>query len=61
VVVPHVNAAEAALVTDCEVIAARHIREVCAHFGGASRLGRYRAEALSFIPTALADLCDVRG
>jgi magnesium chelatase family protein len=61
VVVPHINAAEAALVKDCEVIAARHILEVCAHFGGASRLGRYRAEPLSPVPTVLADLCDVRG
>jgi magnesium chelatase family protein len=61
VVVPHINAAEAALVKDCEVIAARHILEVCAHFGGASRLRRYRAEPLSPVPTVLPDLCDVRG
>jgi magnesium chelatase family protein len=60
VVVPHINAAEAALVKDCEVIAARDILEVCA-FGGASRLGRYRAEPLSPVPTVLPDLCDVRG
>jgi magnesium chelatase family protein len=33
-IVPHINAAEAALVRDCEVIAARHILEVCSHFGG---------------------------
>jgi len=31
VIVPHINAAEAALVKNCEVIAARHILEVCAH------------------------------
>jgi magnesium chelatase family protein len=61
VVVPHINAAEAALVKDCEVIAARHILEVCAHFGGARRLRRYRAEPLSPVPTVLPDLCDVRG
>ena len=61
VVVPLINAAEAALVKDCQVIAARHILEVCAHFGGASRLGRYLAEPLSSVPTVLPDLCDVRG
>ena len=61
VVVPHINAAEAALVKDCEVIAARHILEVCAHFGGARRLGHYRAEPPSVVPTVLPDLCDVRG
>src|ERR1017187_6441493 len=55
VVVPHINAAEAALVKDCEVIAARHILEVCAHFGGAGRLGHYRAEPLSVAPTVLPD------
>ena len=61
VVVPHINAAEAALVKDCEVIAARHILEVCAHFGGAGRLRHYRAEPFSVAPTVLPDLCDVRG
>jgi magnesium chelatase family protein len=61
VVVPYINAAEAALVKDCEVIAARHILEVCAHFGGAGRLGRYRAEPLSLAPTVLPDLYDVCG
>jgi magnesium chelatase family protein len=61
VIVPHINAAEAALVKDCEVIAARHILEVCAHFGGAGRLGLYRAEPPSLTPTVLPDLCDVRG
>ena len=61
VVVPQINAAEAALVRDCEVLAARHFLEVCAHFGGANRLGRYRAESLSSVPTALPDLSDVRG
>jgi magnesium chelatase family protein len=61
VIVPHVNAAEAALVKDCEVIAARHILEVCAHFGGAGSLQLYHAEPLSVAPVALPDLCDVRG
>jgi magnesium chelatase family protein len=62
VVVPHINAAEAALVKDCEVIAARHILEVCAHFGGAGRLGHYRAEPLAVAPpTVLSDLRDVGG
>jgi magnesium chelatase family protein len=45
VIVPHTNAPEAALVKDCEVIAARDILEVCGHFGGSGRLGIYRAES----------------
>ena len=61
VIVPHTNAAEAALVKDCEVIAARDILEVCAHFGGSGRMGFYRAEPPSGTPTELPDLCDVRG
>ncbi len=61
VIVPHINAAEAALVKNCEVIAARHILEVCAHFDGADRLGLYRAEPPTAARTVLPDLCDVRG
>ena len=61
VVVPHINAAEAALVKDCEVIAARHILEVCAHFAGTGRLRHYRALPVSVVPTVLPDLCDVSG
>ena len=61
VIVPHINAAEAALVRDCEVIAARHILEVCGHIGGEGPLGLYRAESPTATPTALPDLCDVRG
>jgi magnesium chelatase family protein len=61
VIVPHTNAPEAALVKDCEVIAARDILEACAHFRGSRRLGFYRAELPSGTPTALPDLCDVRG
>ena len=61
VILPHINAAEAALVKDCEVIAARHILEVCAHFGGTDRLEPFRAKALSVTPIVLPDLSDVRG
>ncbi len=61
VILPHTNAAEAALVRDCEVIAARHLLEVCAHIGGEDRLGPYRAEPPSAAPPALPDLSDVRG
>jgi magnesium chelatase family protein len=61
VVVPHMNADEAALVTDCEVLTARHIREVCSHFEGSSRLTRYRPEPHSLLPAGLPDLSDVRG
>ncbi len=61
VIVPEMNADEAALVKDCKVIAARHILEVCAHFGGAGRLGFYRTQTLSVTPSVLPDLCDVYG
>ena len=61
VIVPEMNAAEAALVTDCEVIAARHILEVCAHIGGAGRLGFYRMRSPSVTQSVLPDLCDVYG
>ena len=61
VIVPLTNAAEAALVKDCEVIAAQHILEVCDHFGGAGRLGVYRAESQSAAPSVRPDLSDVRG
>jgi magnesium chelatase family protein len=61
VILPHINAAEAALVKDCEVIAARHILEVCAHFGGGERLGAYRADLPQTTVTAWPDLADVRG
>jgi predicted ATPase with chaperone activity len=61
VIVPHINAAEAALVRDCRVIAARHILEVCAQIGGERPLGLYRAESPSAALTVLPDLSDVRG
>jgi magnesium chelatase family protein len=61
VILPHMNAAEAALVKDCEVIAARHILDVCAHFGGAARLGFYRAGPPAFTPAVWPDLSDLRG
>jgi magnesium chelatase family protein len=61
VVVPLANAAEAALVKDCEVIAAGHILEVCSHFEGTRRLTHYRAQPPSLAPTPLPDLRDVRG
>jgi magnesium chelatase family protein len=61
VVLPHINADEAALVKDCEVIAARHILEVCGHFGGKDRLEPFRAKAPSIVPTVLPDLRDVCG
>jgi magnesium chelatase family protein len=61
VIVPHSNASEAALVKDCEVLAARHILEVCEHLGGTARLKLYRAEWPSLAPASLPDLSDVRG
>jgi magnesium chelatase family protein len=61
VIVPHINAAEAALVKDCQVIAARHILEVCGHFAGTRRLAIYREKPLAAAPMVPPDLCDVRG
>jgi magnesium chelatase family protein len=61
VILPHINAAEAALVKDCEVIAARHILDVCGHFGGTDRLEPFQAKAPSVTPMVLPDLSDVRG
>jgi magnesium chelatase family protein len=61
VMLPHINAAEAALVKDCEVIAAQHILDVCGHFDGTARIGFYRAEPPSSTPPLLPDLSDVRG
>jgi magnesium chelatase family protein len=61
VIVPHVNAAEAALVRECEVIAARHLREVCAHFDGAGSLQLYHAEPPGAASETQPDLRDVRG
>jgi magnesium chelatase family protein len=61
VIVPHTNAPEAAMVKECDVMAARDIREVCAHLRGSRRLGFYRAESPRGPPAALPDLSDVRG
>jgi len=61
VIVPHANALEAALVEDCQVIAARNILEVCAHFKGSGRLGFSRTTSPSGARPVLPDLCDVRG
>ncbi|HVC01474.1 MAG TPA: YifB family Mg chelatase-like AAA ATPase [Steroidobacteraceae bacterium] len=61
IILPQINAAEAALVKDCEVIAARHILDVCAHFSGTDRLGLYRVDSPCVAPAVLPDLCDVHG
>ena len=60
VILPHINASEAALVKGCEVIAARHILEVCAHFAGTDRLEPFRAKVSPVTPTVLPDLRDSR-
>lgn len=61
IILPLVNAAEAALVKDCHVVAARHMREVCAHVDGTRRLHPYREQPSPSTPGVLPDLCDVRG
>ncbi len=65
--VPMDNAAEAALVNDGVLFAARHITQVCAHLTGAQPLAPYSIPPTpppeNTIPhdTETPDLCDVRG
>ena len=59
-VLPHENAAEAALVDEATVYAARNLLEVCAHFAGRERLEPYR-ECPPAVVATYPDLCDVKG
>ncbi|MGH8501194.1 MAG: YifB family Mg chelatase-like AAA ATPase [Gammaproteobacteria bacterium] len=60
-VVPRANAAEAALVKDCHVLAADHLLQLCAHLTGAAPLTPYVSEPRSGHSTAELDLSEVRG
>jgi magnesium chelatase family protein len=59
-VLPHANAAEAALVEDAAVYPAASLLEVCAHLAGREPIARHRAAA-TVAPPAYPDLDEVRG
>jgi magnesium chelatase family protein len=59
-VLPHASAAEAALVPDTVVHAARSLLDVCAHLAGRTMLPRAVCDAPSE-PAIASDLADVRG
>jgi magnesium chelatase family protein len=62
VVLPHANAAEAALVPDAEVYAAHHLKDVVRHLDGEARLPRAERPPGSVAePSLPPDLADVRG
>jgi magnesium chelatase family protein len=60
-VVPRENAAEAALVSGVEVLAADHVLAVCAHLNGSERLPVVRTNGTHARLPALDDLAEVRG
>src|SRR5688572_22990210 len=59
-VLPLENAAEAALVEDAAIYAARNLLEVCAHFAGREKLMRYEEPPPQLAPVH-ADMLDVKG
>jgi len=60
-VVPIKNAAEAALVSNLNVLSAQHLLDVCAHLAGQNRLPLAEAGELQSPPKNLPDLADVIG
>lgn len=62
-VLPAANAAEAALVPNAEVYAAKHLQDVVRHLDGVAPLPRVeqREQSAAAPDTLLADLSDVRG
>ena len=60
-ILPFENAAEASLATGVEVLGARHLLEVTAHFTGGLRLDVYAGEATEVNPLPVPDLGEVRG
>ena len=60
-VVPIKNAAEAALVSNLNVLSAQHLLDVCAHLAGQNRLPLAAAAELQPPPKNLPDLADVIG
>jgi magnesium chelatase family protein len=60
-VLPHANAAEAALASAVEILGARHLLEVTAHLTGEKHLARASAEAAAPEPADIPDLSEVKG
>lgn len=60
-VVPQQNAAEAALVSEANVLSARHLLEVCAHLRGEQALPSCELNQSEALPLGHADMTEVRG
>ncbi len=60
-IVPGPNADEASMVSDCTVLAAQHLLEVCAHLTGTKPLTRSSAPVITGRRKSPHDLSDVRG
>jgi len=60
-VVPEANAAEAALVEGLEVIAARHLLEICAHFTGSNPLSPRITGRKPSVADPAEDLSEIHG
>lgn len=60
-VLPTINADEAALVSDATVLSAQHLLEVCAYLQGTSQLTPHQCTAPPIPTTNGADLVEVRG
>ncbi len=59
--VPEGNAEEAALVEGLEVVAARHLLQVCAHLNGSATIPAYSARRTRRDPQGEEDLSEIRG
>jgi magnesium chelatase family protein len=60
IVLPAVNAAEAALVAGARILGAASLLEICAHLAGDKELHPHACEAI-VAPVALPDMADVKG
>ena len=60
-VLPRLNAPEAALARALEVLPAGHLLDVCAHLNGADAIARFDVRVPAAAGAALPDLADVRG
>ncbi len=60
-ILPHANAAEAALVKDLAIFPASHLLDVCAHLNGTSLLSAYTSAARPEVTDSVLDLRDVCG
>ncbi len=60
-VVPEANADEAALVEGLQVLAARHLLEICAHFSGSEPLPPHRPKPTDAKDEPAEDIADIHG